>query len=119
MLPNSIYKTVFLPENPRAILEEALSKSIRINIDEKSSNDNPSVATRASSKLTFEEAYKIINENKPHWLASFRDESYWNRESYWDFGGCNIASNDYGEVFIFIHVKLNDGLEILEKYNLI
>jgi hypothetical protein len=40
-------------------------------------------------------------------------------EDYWDFGGCNIGENNYGDVYLWIKVKVEDALKIIKKYNLI
>jgi hypothetical protein len=108
-----------LPSDPKEIFDYALSKSFDSWVDEKSTIDNPGYATRRPSKLNYEEAYNIIEANKPHWVISFRNASYVsNEEDYWEFGGCNIGSNDYGEVFIWIKVKIEEALKIFEKFNL-
>jgi len=109
-----------IPKNPKKLLDYAMSKSFDYWIDEKSSIDNPSVHYRANSNLTFDEAFNIIFNNKPHWTIIFRNMSYINisEEDYWEFGGCNIGANSYGEVFIWIKVKVNIAYEIFEKFNL-
>lgn len=108
-----------IPFNPKEIYDYALSKSYNSWVDEKSTKDNPGVAFRRPSKLTYEEAYQIIQSNKPHWVISFRNQSsLFNEEDYWEFGGCNIANNDYGEVFIWIQVKVDIAEKIFEKFKL-
>jgi hypothetical protein len=110
-----------IPQNPKEIMDEALKISFNNWIDEKGTKDNPGVWKREFSKLTYEEAYDIIQNNKPHWGICFRNMSYISskEEDYWEFGGCNIGKNDYGEVFIWIKVKVEDALKIIKKYNLI
>jgi hypothetical protein len=109
-----------LPKDPKDLLLEAISISIDWWIDEKGTIDNPGIFQRRPSKLTFDEAYELINNYKPHWLASFRNESYVVKggEDYWDIGGCNIASNGYGEVFIWIKVLPNEAEELFKKWNM-
>jgi hypothetical protein len=108
-----------LPSDPKEIFDYALSKSFDSWVDEKSTIDNPGYATRRPSKLSYEEAYELIQANKPHWVISFRNASYVsNEEDYWEFGGCNIGSNSYGEVFIWIKVRIEEALKIFEKFNL-
>jgi hypothetical protein len=109
-----------IPENPKEILDYALSKSFDFWVDEKGTEKHPSVSTREPSDLSYAEAYQIIQANKPHWVFSFRNESYItkNGEDYWEFGGCNIGRNDYGEVFIWIKVTIPEAYEIFEKFNL-
>jgi hypothetical protein len=109
-----------IPENPREIYDYAKSKCYHFWIDEKGTKKNPCIATRSTSCLTFDEAFSIIQENKPHWVISFRNMSKLNinEKDYWEFGGCNIASNEYGEVFIWIQVDVNIALDIFEKFDL-
>jgi len=109
-----------LPSNPKEIFDYALSKSYDSWVDEKSTADNPGYATRKLSKLTYEEAFKIIQANKPHWVVSFRNIYHISttEDDYWEFGGCNIKANDYGEVFIWIKVTIEEALKIFEKFNL-
>ena len=107
-----------IPKNPKDILDDALKISFNSWVDEKGTKDNPDVWRRNPSKLSYEEAFKIIQKNKPHWVISYRDMTIYNEDSYWEFGGCNISSNDYGEVFIWIQVKIDDALDIFKKYNL-
>lgn len=109
-----------IPDNPRELYDYALSKSFEFWVDEKGTADNPGVWQRKPSKLSYEEAFAIIQENNPHWVISFRNESYLllNGEDYWEFGGCNIGSNDYGEVFIWIKLSLAEAHAIFEKFDL-
>lgn len=108
-----------IPKNPREIYDYALSKSYNFWVDEKSTKDNPGVAFRRPSTLIYNDAFNIIQNNKPHWVISFRNVSQIsNDEDYWEFGGCNIASNDYGEVFIWIWVKPKVAIEIFDKFGL-
>jgi len=104
----------------KEILDAALSKSFNSWVDEKGTKDNPGVWKREPSKLSFEEAFKIIQKNKPHWVISFRNISYLSKfeKDYWEFGGCNIGSNDYGEVFIWIQVEVPIAKEIFTQFNL-
>lgn len=109
-----------IPENPKVIFDEALSKSYHFWVDEKGTIDNPSIWHRKISNLSYAEAFEIIEKNKPHWVISFRNDSYFNKNNkdYWEFGGCNIASNDYGEVFIWICVYVDIAEEIFKKFDL-
>lgn len=109
-----------IPANPKEILDYALSKSFDFWVDEKGTEKHPSVWKREPSDLSYEEAFEIIQANKPHWVFSFRNESYIlkNGQDYWEFGGCNIGRNDYGEVFIWIKVTIAEAYEIFEKFNL-
>lgn len=108
-----------IPYNPKDIYNYALSKSFDTWIDEKGTKDNPVVWQRKLSKLSYEDAFFIILENKPCWTISFRNGSLWNEEDYWEFGGSNLSSNSYGEVFIWVKVNIKDAEEIFEKFNLI
>lgn len=109
-----------LSSNPKEIFDYALSKSYDFWVDEKGTEDHPGVFQRRPSKLTYEEAFDIIQANKPHWVVSFRNISHIsNKENdYWEFGGCNIGRNDYGEVFIWIIVEPEEAIKIFEKFNL-
>lgn len=108
-----------LPRDPREIFDYALSKSFDFWVDEKSTIDNPGYDTRKPSKLSYEVAFELIQSNKPHWVVSFRNASYLSTEDdYWEFGGCNIKANDYGEVFIWIKVEISEALKIFGKFNL-
>lgn len=108
-----------LPINPKEIFDYALSKSFDFWVDEKGTAKHPSVWQRQPSGLNYEEAYNIIEANKPHWVVSFRNASYVSREEdYWEFGGCSIKENSYGEVFIWIKVEISEALKIFEKFNL-
>jgi hypothetical protein len=111
---------IILPENPKDLLLDAIDLSFDFWIDEKGTVDNPGIAQRKPSKLTFDEAYELINNHKPHWLASYRNLSYIsdNMQDHWDIGGCNIGSNGYGEVFIWIHISIDDAESLFKKWNL-
>lgn len=110
-----------IPQDPREIYDYALSKSYNHWIDEKGTKSNPSVFQRGSSKLTYKAAQFIIQNNKPHWVISFRNNSFIAKDEkdYWEFGGCNIGKNKYGEVFIWIQVDIDEAEEIFKKFNLI
>jgi hypothetical protein len=110
-----------LPANPREIYDYAKSKCYHSWVDEKSTEKNPGVSTRCASDLTYEDAFDIIQRNKPHWVISLRNISYLStsEKDYWEFGGCNIASNNYGEVFIWIQVDVDVAHEIFEKFGLV
>ena len=110
-----------IPNSPLEILLEAKNVSFNYFIDEMGSKDNPSSWIRKSSKLTFEEAYELINPYKPHWVILYRDYeplTEGGRESYWEFGGCNIGDNGYGTVYLFISVDIEKAEEIFKKYDL-
>lgn len=116
-MKHAIIKNV--PKNPNKLFKEAISKSFNFWVDEKGTKDNPDVWRRNDSKLSYDEAFKIIQSNKPHWVISFRNVSYLSRdEDYWEFGGCNIGHNEYGEVFIWIQVEVEIAKEIFKKYKL-
>lgn len=107
-----------IPSNPKELYDYALSKSYNYWIDEKGTRDNPKLWRREPSKLTYEEAFIIIQNNKPHWVISFRNNNYFGDKDYWEFGGCNIENNDYGEVFIWIQVNIEEAENIFTKFNL-
>lgn len=109
-----------IPKNPRELYDYAKSKSFNFRIDEKGTKKHPDVWTRELSDLEYNDAYDIIQNNKPHWVISFRNISdiTLNEKDYWEFGGCNIGKNDYGEVFIWIEVKVDIALEIFKKFGL-
>lgn len=110
-----------IPKNPRILYDYALSKSYHFWVDEKGTLNNPGNCKRQPSKLTYEEAFDIIQKNKPHWVISFRNISVLSirEKEYWEFAGCNISSNDYGEVFIWILVDVDVAEEIFKEFNLI
>ena len=109
-----------IPVNPKVILDYAKSKSFNFWIDEKGTEKYPDIWTRKESDLSFDEAFEIIQNNKPLWVFSFRNMSYLTikENDYWEFGGCNLANNDYGEVFIWIQVDVDIAHEIFHKFNL-
>ena len=110
-----------IPKDPKHIWLEAISMESQLSIDEKGTIDHPGVWIRKPSKLDFEEAFSIIQRSKPHWVMIFRNESYLTNDpnsDYWDFGGCNLGNNDYGEVFIFIKVDPKNAQILFEKYNI-
>jgi len=104
----------------KEILEEAIKVSFNFHIDEKGTEKNPNWITRSKSDLTFEQAWDLIKDYSPHNVIIFRNESYINNNlnDYWEFGSCNIASNGYGEVFIFIDVSPKEAEKIFQKYDL-
>lgn len=111
-----------LPKNRNEVAEiysDALNVSSDIWIDEKNTIDNP-IFTRKPSKLNYKEAFDLIAKNKPHWVVSYRNDSYINAQldDYWEFSGCSIQENDYGDVFIFIKVPIEKANAIFQKYNL-
>lgn len=106
-----------IPYNPKEIYDYALSKSYDWIIDEKNTKDNPTFS-RKISKLGYEDAFELILSNKPHWTISFRNNSEFGDKDYFEFGGCNISSNSYGCVFIWILVDIDVAREIFQKFNL-
>jgi len=104
----------------RKIFDEAKSKSFHFHVDEKGTVKHPSVWQRKLSDKTYEEAWDIIINNKPHITCYYRNLSYINKkeQDYWEFGMCNIGSNSYGEVFIWINVDVETGYELITKYKL-
>jgi hypothetical protein len=112
-------RVINMPKNPKEILDDALAVSFNNWIDEKGTVDNPGEWQRRPSKLTYEEAFKIIQANKPHWVILFRNVSHISKdEDYWEFAGCNIGRNSYGEVFIWIQVEPTIAEEIISRHNL-
>ena len=113
-------RIINIPKNPKEIYDYALSKSYNHWVDEKGTKDHPSIWKRELSKFNYTAAFHMINMYKPHWVISFRNESYIspNLKDYWEFGGCNIGKNRYGEVFIWIQVDVGEALEIFKKFNL-
>lgn len=109
-----------IPHNPKEILDYALSKSYKFWVDEKGTKKHPSIWRRQYSDLSYDEAFDIIQDNKPHWVFSFRNESDLIKDGvdYWEFGGCNMGHTEYGEVFIWICVNIDNANEIFEKFNL-
>lgn len=112
-------RIINIPKNPNKLFKEAITKSFNWWVDEKGTEDNPNVWRRNPSKLTYDEAFEIINNSKPHWVISFRNHSaLFNEDDYWEFGGCSIGNNDYGEVFIWIQLKIDEAEELIKKYKL-
>ncbi len=107
-----------VPKNVSDLYKEAKDKSFNWWIDEKGTKKNPEIWCRKPSDLIYNEAFEIIQNNRPHWVISFRDGALWEEQDYWEFGGCNIASNNYGEVFIWIQVDPKIAEEIFKKWNL-
>ena len=109
-----------IPKKPKRLYDEALSKSYHYWIDEKGSKNNPDCWRRDRSDLTYEEAFSIIEKNKPHWVISYRNVSYINKveTDYWEFSACNIGENSYGDVFIWILLTEEEANKIFEKYKL-
>lgn len=110
-----------VPKNPRKIYDYALKKSYHNWIDEKGTEKHPDIWQREPSDLSFDDAFKIIQSSKPHWVISYRDHHHLTggrEDSYWEFGGCNIANNEYGEVFIWIYVTIEESEKIFKKFKL-
>jgi hypothetical protein len=109
-----------LPADIKPILDDALKVSFNYWVDEKGTKEHPSVWRRELSNLSYEEAYNIVSKNKPLWHIVFRNMKYLSKseDDFWDFGGCNIGSNDYGEVFIWIQVSVEEAEKLFQKYNL-
>jgi len=110
-----------VPANPKEILDYAKARCCSFRVNEKGTKNHPGIWTRQLSDLSYEDAFDIIHNNKPHWCISFRNMKYYNVNDtdYWEFAGCNIASNEYGEVFIWIHVDVRVAKEIFAKFGLI
>lgn len=110
-----------VPEKPRELYDYARERSFVTLIDEKKRENNHGYA-RTPSDLSYEEAFHIIENNKPHWVISFRHASYLStlEEDYWEFAGCSIGRVPipYGDVFIFIKVSPEIAREIFEKFSL-
>lgn len=110
-----------IPDSPLEILLEAKNVSFNYHIDELWSKDNPDSWKRKPSKLSFEEAYELINPYNPHWGILYRDQEYitgGREKSYWEFGGCNLGTNGYGTVYMFIQVEVDKAEEIFKKHSL-
>ena len=113
-MKHAIVKNV--PKNPNKLFKEAISKSFNWWVDEKGTKDNPSIWTRRPSKLSYEEAFNIIQKNKPYWVISFRNHSaIFNEDDYWDFGGSSLGENSYGDVFIWIQLHVKEAEELFKK----
>jgi len=113
-------RVINLPQNPKEIFDAALEKSFDFWVDEKGTQNNPGVIQRRHSKLTYEEAFTIVQKNQPHWCVHFRNNNYLSsfEDDYWEFGGCNMDSYRNGEIFIWIKVKPTEAEEIFNKFNL-
>jgi len=107
-----------IPKDPRKLFDYAKSKAWQVRVDEKGTENHPSVWQRQDSDRTYEQAFEIIETSHPHWTISFRNDSYFSQEDYWEFSGCNIAEHKYGTVFIWINVDVDVALEIFKKYKL-
>ena len=110
-----------IPTNFKPIIDKALKVAFESWVDEKGTEKHPNVWYRRKSNLTIDEAYNIIKDNKPHWGIHFRNEAYLinGGEDYWEFGGCNIREGNYGSVFIWIKVSVENAEKIFEEFNLI
>lgn len=107
-----------IPDNPKEILDYALSKCFKTWVDEKGTKKHPGHWSREKSDLSFEEAFDIIQNNSPHWVFSFRNhKELFDNDDFWDFGGCNMGGND-GIIYIWIYVSVEDAEEIFKKFNL-
>jgi hypothetical protein len=113
-------RIINIPKNPKILYDYALNKSYHFRIDEKGTKKNPGIWQRKLSDLSYDEAFNIIQKNKPHWVISFRNNSYLsaNEKDYWEFGGCNIGDGNYGSVFIWISVDVDIAEEIFNKFDL-
>jgi len=109
-----------IPNNPREIFDYAKSKSYFVYIDEKGTEKNPNTYKREKSDLSYEEAFGIVQANKPHNVICFRNNSYISdyEEDFWEFSTSNLNASKQGEVFIWIRVKLKESVKIFKKYNL-
>jgi hypothetical protein len=109
-----------LPQNPREIFDYARTLAFHVRVDEKGTQKNPGVLQRMPSSLTYEKAFELIQRNGPHWTVYFRNVSQLaeNEKDYWEFGGCNLKSNDYGEVYLWIYLTVEDAEEVFQRFNL-
>lgn len=108
-----------LPKNPKEIYDRALEKCYKHWVDEKYSTKNPGYA-RVLSEVGYEEAFELIENFHPHWVISFRNESYISEDykDHWEFGGCNIQNSDKGTLFIWILVDVDVAERIFEEFDL-
>lgn len=100
-----------LPKNLKKILDEVLSVSFNNWVDELRVTSNPSIPVRQLSKLDFNQAFKIIQSNDPHWV-------FYDKGDYWELEGCNMIIADVGVIFIWVQVKPEIAEEIFKKYRL-
>lgn len=110
-----------MPKDPRKLFDRALEVSFSNWIDEKGSEKHPSHWQRQRSDLSYDEAWKLIVGYKPHVVCMLRDMEYITNgldPSYWEFGACNIASNGYGCVFIYINVSLEEADKLFNEFEL-
>jgi len=109
-----------LPADPREIFDFARTLAFHTRVDEKGTQKNPGIWMKQLSDLSYEEAFEIIQENHPSWSIHFRNisELVKGEEDYWDFGGCNLSSNSYGEVFLWIYLRVEDAEEVFRRFNL-
>ena len=110
-----------VPENPKQLWLEAIEAAFSVEISERGSAANPTHWQRRASALSFEQAFDLIQPFNPHWVIMYRDEAYFTgrqEDCYWDFGGCNIGENGYGDVFMYIRVKDEPARKLFEKYGL-
>lgn len=106
-----------IPNDPKEIMDYALSKSYKYWIDEKGTEENPGIWQRCLSNLTYEEAYERIKNDKPHWVFSYRNNSYFGDKDFWEFGGSNIGGAN-GDFYIWIYVDIEEAEEIFRKFKL-
>jgi hypothetical protein len=109
----------------KQIFDRALEKSFNFHIDDKGTENNPSLTQRKRSLLTYEEAWELIKNAKPHNVCRFRDMTYitnGNEPDYYDFGSSSIGrihGQNEATYFIFIQVYVEQAEQIFKEFNLI
>lgn len=106
-----------IPKDYTDIFIEAYENSYSCQIDELFSQKYPNSVYRNRSDLSFNQAFDIIKNNSPHKTIILRNVM--DDDVYWEFGISSLSTDsEYGIVYIFINVKIDNAEKIFKKYNL-
>lgn len=105
-----------IKDNQKEVFDYAIKKAFTHRVDELGTKNNPNFVQRKRSQLSYEEALDLILNADPHCTYYLRTmEPDW---PYYEFGVNNTNTKEFGSVFIWIECSIEEGLKIIEKFNL-
>ena len=111
-----IHKIINEIPKDKDILKEIYTLAISLSYNSKVNEKNKNKFSRENSEISLFDALNICLENLSHWVIIYRDMSFINEESYWDFGVSTL--NLDSDIFIFTRLTDINAEFIIKKFKL-